>query len=175
MGMPSVFAQSNPSRRMWDRTGETTANVKARCTRSAGSGSLTIADYATPGVRAPSRRIVSREGDEPCACRLADDVPGPREVSRQDEDTRVDVALDELATGHCRALRVGAKPARPLGLGDLHRAVHEITGEHGVTGARRQTDRDVTRRVTRGRLETKPCIYGVTTVDQHRLTGFDDG
>ena len=100
-GMPRVFTQNNdPSRKMWNRTEQTTAITKARCAGSAGSGSLTIADYATRGVRAPSRPIASREGDEPCASPLASDVPGPRKVRGQDEDARVRVTLDEFATGH---------------------------------------------------------------------------
>ena len=148
-GMLKVFTQSNdPSRKMWNRTEQTIAIAMARCAGSAGSGILTIADYATPGVRAPSRPIASREWDKPCTGPLANDVPGPREVSRQNEHTRVDVALDEFAAGHGRALRIGAKPARPLRLRHLHGAVHEITGEHGVTRSRRQTDRDVAGRVT---------------------------
>src|SRR5262245_51588941 len=166
---------SDPSSRMWKRTEQTTAIAMARCAGSSGSGSLTIADYATPGVRARSRPIVSRVRDEACASPLSNDVPGSRKVSGQDENARIDVALDEFATGHRRALRVGAEPARPLGLRHLHGPVHEITGEDSVTGSSRQVDRDVAGRVTRRRLEAKPRIHGMTTVDQHRLTGLYDG
>src|SRR5215472_12780129 len=143
----ALTQSSDPNSRMWNRTEQTTAIAMARCAGSSGSGSLTIADYATPGVRARSRPIVSRERDEACAGPLSNDVPGPRKVCGQNEDTRVDMALDKLATRHRRALRVGAKPARPLRLRHLHGTVHEITGEHGVTGASGQADTDVAGRV----------------------------
>src|SRR5262249_36776472 len=122
----------------------------------------------------PTRLVALDERDEARAFLFAHDEPGPRKVSGQDEDPGVGIALDEFATSHRRALGVGAEAARPRGPGALHRAVHEVAGEHRLSRGRGQPDRDVTRRMTGGRLEAQPRTERVVTVDQHRLTGLDN-
>ncbi len=53
-GAPRVLTQtSEPSKKMCSRTEQTTATTNARWAGSAGSGSLTIADYATLSIGAP--------------------------------------------------------------------------------------------------------------------------
>src|SRR5438552_15226627 len=92
----------------------------------------------------------------------------------QDEDARVRVTLDECAARVTRLRRVVAEAARPLRLGDLHRAVHEIPGENGLPGGRPESDRDVARGVAGRRLEAKPLVHDVVGVHEDRLTRLDD-
>ena len=64
-GTPRALTQINdPSKRMWSRIEQTTAIANARCAGSVGSGSLTIADYATLSIGLPTRRPASGEGND---------------------------------------------------------------------------------------------------------------
>src|SRR3989442_3387683 len=84
---------------------------------------------------------------KPEAAVLPDDEAGCREVRGQDEDAGVGVDLDERAPRGARFRGVVAEAARPLRLGDLHRAVHEVAGEDRLPRGRPEADRDVAPRV----------------------------
>src|SRR5206468_12010180 len=117
-------------------------------------------------VSFPSEPVRRREAA--AAVRL-DDEAGRRKMRGQDEDARVRVTLDECAARVTRLRRVVAEAARPLRLGDLHRAVHEIPGENGLPGGRPESDRDVARGVAGRWLEAKPLVHDVVGVNEDRL------
>jgi hypothetical protein len=68
-------------------------------------------------------------------------------VRGQDEHAAVGVLLEELLTRLAGPVAVVTEAAVLLRLGHLHRAVHEIPGEHCLPGRRRQPHGDVARRV----------------------------
>src|SRR5206468_4038248 len=96
-------------------------------------------------------------------------VPGGRH-----QEAGVGVDLDERAARVARPRGVVAEAARPLRLGDLHRAMHEVTGEDRVPRGRAEADRDVARRVSRRRLEAEPLVHGVVGLHEGRLARLDD-
>src|SRR5207253_6196907 len=111
---------------------------------------------------------------EPQPGLLPYDHARPREMGGQDQRAGIGVALDELAPRLGRLRAVVAEAARPLRLGHLHHAVHEIAGEHRGARARRQPYRDVARCVADRRLEAKPGIDLGRVADERRLTGGHD-
>src|SRR6266852_2708861 len=117
-----------------------------------------------------------RGRSEAVATTLADDEARMREVPGQDQRAGVGMAFDERTPCRARLGRVVAEAARPLGLGHLHRPVHEVTGEHGAAGGGREAHADVARRVADPRLEAEMLVdrehYGVTVV-AHRPKKFD--
>src|SRR5262245_23652017 len=69
------------------------------------------------------------ERESPLAA-LPDDVTGGGKVRGEDQHAGVGEALHERAPRRGGPRRLVAEAARPLGLGDLHHAVHEVAREH---------------------------------------------
>src|SRR5438105_13129224 len=135
------------------------------------------AGSGAPVVRAQARArvltIASARKPEAVAATLLDDEAGMREVPGQDHRARIRVTLDERAPRVARLGRVVAEAARPLGLGDLHRAVHEIAGEDSAPRRRREAHAHVAGRVAEPRLEAAVLRELEVAVDEQRLARLD--
>src|SRR2546427_5830413 len=106
--------------------------------------------------RYSDRLLIGRAEAQPAA--LAHDHAGTREVRGEDQRAAVCVALDELAARLGGLLAVVTEAARPLRLGPLNHAMHEVAGEDGVARPGRGPPRDVVRRVADRRLEREPAV-----------------
>src|SRR5437773_6473461 len=170
------LALSNPASSRWYTT-LCFFGCSLRCeARAVGGTSATRSTAARvkstriAGLLIVSAPVHRRETE---AAVLPDDEAGCRERG-QDEDAGVGVDLDERAPRGARFRGVVAEAARPLRLGDLHRAVHEVTGEDRLPRGRPEADRDVARRVAGRRLEAEPVVDRIVGVHEGRLARLDD-
>ena len=105
---------------------------------------------------------------------LLHDEAGAGKVRGADEHAGVGHPLHEGLAGAGGVRHVGAELARPLGLRHLHHAVHEVAGEDGFAGLRRQPHAGVARRVAVGGLEAEMLVHLEGLVHEHGLAGLHD-
>src|SRR2546426_2159536 len=135
---------------------------------------MPLDDYGRAAITAGLPGGPSLRGrGEAVAAALADDEARVGKVPGQDQRAGVGVALDKCAARGARPGRVVAEAARPLRLGHLHRPVHEISREDGLTGRGSETDADMARGVADRRLEAEMLVDFEIAVDEPRLAGLD--
>src|SRR5262247_1944922 len=146
MVTPRISAAAAPPPRSLSATAATR--------RSASRGNRPTAGRARRGRRQASRS----DGLEAGPSAGSDDAPRHWEVGGQEDHVRLRVRVDEGAPGGRRAGAVVAEAAVPAWLRDLDRPMHHVAREHYLAGRRADADVDVTRRVSRGRLELQPIV-----------------
>src|SRR3990167_32452 len=99
---------------------------------------------------------------------------GAGEVGGAEQRVALDAILEELAPGPRRHLLIPAELARPVGMIDLDRVMHDVAGEGGRAASVPEVDGDRARRVAGIVFYGEQRVGLVVTLDHHGLAGLDD-
>ena len=99
---------------------------------------------------------------------------GAGKVGGAEQRVALDAILEQPAPRPGRQVLVGAELARPVGMIDLDRVMHDVAREAGLLAAVLEVDGDRARRVAGIVLDGEHRVGLVVAVDHHRLAGLDD-